>query len=164
MDALLAIEPEFAHKILSGKKRYEFRKTTFGDAEEVDVVYLYASSPERMIVGGFVSSRIVPATPTELWELFGDESGIESVDRFMEYFDGADVGYAIEIDDVYEFDEYVDPRAVFKNFSPPMSFHYLNTESEQVLRHRLADSVSKPEEIPLPQFIDDSMERSSTSD
>jgi type I restriction enzyme S subunit len=155
MNALLAIKPEFARKILSGEKSYEFRRTTFKDATAVDFIYLYSSSPEKRIVGGFVSDRVVEGRPENLWELFGDTSGIEDRDRFMDYFDGTETGYAIQIDRAYEFDEPVDPKEVFDDFVPPVSFNYLGEDRSQVLRRYVTESVTSSREVPLPHFADD---------
>lgn len=155
MNALLAIKPEFAEKILSGEKRYEFRRTTFEDDDAVDFLYMYASSPKKRIVGGFVSDRVVEGQPAELWELYGDESGISNRERFLEYFEGTDTGYAIQIDRTYEFSEPVDPTVVFEDFVPPVSFNYLDTEESRTLRKQVADRVNDSYEVPLPHFADD---------
>src|SRR6056297_2366742 len=122
MNALLSIKPEFADKILSGEKRYEFRKTRFSSPSEVDSVYLYASSPAQQLVGSFTFNEIIEGHPTELWREFGEESGIENQSRFMDYFSGRSTGYAIEIDEVTALESPIDPRQEVANFRPPVSF------------------------------------------
>jgi hypothetical protein len=52
----------------------------------------------------------------------------------MGYFQGVDVGYAIEVDESQRFEEPVDPDAVFDQFSAPMSFQYLTPEESTHLR------------------------------
>lgn len=133
MHALLAIKPEFAEKILDGKKQYEFRRKSFQDAEELELVFLYASSPVKRIVGLFTSDRVVEASPAELWELFGDKSGIADRERFMDYFEGANTGYAIHVDRTHRFSDPIDPIEVFGDYSAPMSFNYLNDNQEAAL-------------------------------
>lgn len=133
MHALLAIKPEFAEKILDGKKHYEFRRQSFQDAEELELVFLYASSPVKRIVGLFTSDRVVEASPAELWELFGDKSGIADRERFMDYFEGVNTGYAIHVDRKHRFSEPIDPKEVFGDYSAPMSFNYLNDNQEAAL-------------------------------
>ncbi|WP_306061334.1 hypothetical protein [Natronococcus wangiae] len=140
MNALLAIKPEFAEKILSGKKQYEFRRTVFRDTAEIELIYLYASSPLKEIVGLFTSERIIEAPPEELWELYGSESGIENRDRFMTYFDGVDTGFAIEVNDTHRFQQSVDPNIDFNGFSPPMSFNYLDDRENEILRQHVPRS------------------------
>lgn len=133
MDALLAIKPEFGEKILAGEKHYEFRRTTFRDQADIGLIYLYASSPLKQIIGAFTSERVIEASPEELWELFGDRSGIDQ-ERFMGYFEGVDVGYAIEVDEAQRFEDPLDPDMVFDEFSAPMSFQYLTPEESTHLR------------------------------
>jgi len=140
MDVLLAIKPEFAEKILDGGKEYEFRRTSFQNSEEIDLIFLYASSPVSKIVGLFTSDRVVEATPAELWTLFGSESGIDDKSRFMSYFEGVDTGFAIQVDQTHEFKDPIDQETVLENFSPPMSFNYLNPMDSKSLRDHVPSS------------------------
>ncbi|MFC6939133.1 hypothetical protein ACFQE8_04035 [Salinirubellus sp. GCM10025818] len=141
MNALLAIKPEFAEKILAGSKRYEFRRTAFRSSAEIEFVYLYASSPVKKIVGLFTSERIVEGPPEELWELFGDESGIETRERFLQYFEGVDIGYAIEISESHRIHPPLDPQEIFDEFSPPMSFNYLQEGQAEALRKHIPEPL-----------------------
>lgn len=133
MHALLAIKPEFAEKILDGEKHYEFRRKSFQDAEQLELIFLYASSPVKRIVGLFTSDRVVEASPDELWNLFSNKSGIAKRDRFMNYFEGVDTGYAIHVDRTHRFNEPIDPTELFGDYSPPMSFNYLDDNQEAEL-------------------------------
>lgn len=155
MDALLSIKPEFAEKILAGEKQYEFRRTTFRDADSIEFVYMYASAPKKRIVGGFTMGRIVEATPEELWELFGDQSGIDDRGRFMAYFEGVETGYAITIEYTYRLQEPVDPEETFDHFVPPVSFYYLDGESHSLLRRNVSESMQGTQNTQLPQFTSD---------
>lgn len=155
MIALLAIKPEFSNKILSGKKQYEFRRAIFADRNNVDFVCLYASSPEQRIVGGFTTDRAVEASPEELWERFGAKSGIADRDRFLNYFDGVDTGYAIRVSESFEFPEPIDPNSLLDDFHPPVSFRYLDADEVRALRDRISSVRGNGEEIPLPRFADD---------
>ncbi|EMA08433.1 hypothetical protein [Haloferax denitrificans] len=154
MNALLSIKPEFGEKILAGEKQYEFRRTTFSDANSIDFIYLYASSPVMQIIGGFTYNRIIEASPDELWELFGDQSGIEDQDRFMDYYEGAETGYAIEINTTYPLQKPITPTEIFEDFVPPVSFFYPGPEMDAVLRTYFPESV-ETEMTQLPQFSSD---------
>lgn len=55
---LLSIKPEFTHKIFDGTKKYEFRKKVFKD-ENIRKVIVYASSPEKKVLGEFDIDRIL---------------------------------------------------------------------------------------------------------
>ena len=140
MDVLLAIKPEFAEKILDEEKGYEFRRTSFQDSSDVDLIFLYASSPISKIIGLFTSGRTIEAAPAELWHLFGDESGIDDRDRFIDYFEGVDTGFAIQVDRTCRFEDPIVPDDVIQDFSPPMSFHYLGSNESKSLRSCIPDS------------------------
>lgn len=129
MNVLLSIKPEFAEKILSGEKHYEFRKTRFSDPESVHRVYLYSSSPDQKIVGSFELDNVIEASPVELWDQFGDVSGISEQSRFMDYFGEADTGIALGISDVNRFSKPIDPWTLFQDFHPPVSFQYIENSS-----------------------------------
>jgi type I restriction enzyme S subunit len=128
MNVLLSIKPEFAEKILSGQKEYEFRKTPIRKADAVDKVILYASSPVQRIVGTFKINQIVGGSPQELWEGYGEKSGIDDQQRFMEYYRGKQEGYAIEIIDPQRLPSKIDPSEYIDGFTPPVSFQYVSDE------------------------------------
>ena len=46
---ILPIKPLFVEKVLSGEKKYEYRKKLC--QKEIDKIYLYSTSPVKMIVG-----------------------------------------------------------------------------------------------------------------
>lgn len=126
MNVLLSIKPEFAEKILSKEKRYEFRKTRFSDPSAVEFVLMYASAPVQRIVGTFTFNNIIEESPEQLWTDYGSVSGMDKKSRFMDYFSGTDPGYAIEINDPRKLSSPIDPTQQFDNFRPPVSFKYTN--------------------------------------
>lgn len=123
MKILLSIKPEYVSRIFSGEKRFEFRKSIFRDPT-VNEIYIYATSPVKMIVGKFGIKDIHEETPTELWKDTHEFAGIGK-EAFFTYFRGRERGYAIEIMDVTEFSSPIDPRETIKDFVPPQSFVYL---------------------------------------
>lgn len=132
MNVLLSIKPEFANKILSGEKTYEFRKTPITKADSVDKVILYASSPVQRIVGTFRINQIVSGAPEELWERYGESSGIDDRRRFMQYYSGNQEGYAIEINDPRRLLTKIDPTEHIDGFTPPVSFQYVSDEFDSL--------------------------------
>lgn len=142
MDVLLSIKPEFAEKILGEEKLYEFRKTRFSDPSIVDTIFMYASSPVQEIVGSFSMNGIAEGSPSELWLDYGPDSGIENRDRFMDYFDDAKTGYAIEVSDVHRFSSPINPQEQVDDFRPPVSFQYIRDEHEALLTSQTTTSGS----------------------
>lgn len=123
MKVLLSIKPEFAEKIFSGEKRFEYRKSIF--KEKVDTIVVYVSMPVGKIIGELSIREIIEAPPNELWEKTKNTSGI-SHDFFIAYFKGKKKGYAIKIGKVERYDKPVNPYNGSKSFVPPQSFRYLH--------------------------------------
>lgn len=121
MNAILSIKPKYVEAILAGKKLVEFRKTNF--KQEVEKVYIYSSSPEKKIVGYFVISEVVRATPYQLWQKFKNVAGIEK-DSFFNYYKDTDMGYSLCISQLNLFAEYIDPYERIEGFTAPQSYCY----------------------------------------
>jgi predicted transcriptional regulator len=118
----LSIKPEFANAIFAGKKRFEFRRVVF--KQPVDVVVVYASSPVQQVIGEFDVEQIVSESVEELWESTKEWAGIDR-QRFFDYFEDKDTGFAIEIG---EFRLYEEPLCLDRHLGvkPPQSFQYLD--------------------------------------
>ena len=119
---ILSIKPRFARAIMDGSKRYEFRRRIFKN-ENVDTAYIYATSPVKKIIGRIEIARIIETDLARLWKLSSEYSGLQR-EEFLSYFDGLERGFSIEIEDVVEFDEPIDPREMLPDFVAPQSFCY----------------------------------------
>ena len=128
MDVILSIKPKYVEKILSGEKQYEFRKRIFKDTE-VENIFIYASSPVKMIVAVFRPSRIIRDSPQKLWMDLWPQSGLTE-EEFFNYFVSKDEGYAIRIDDLVELEEPRDPRQFFPGFVAPQNFMYVYEDGD----------------------------------
>lgn len=122
MRVLLSIKPEYATKILTGEKRFEYRRRVF--SRTVSAVVVYATSPTRKLVGEFQVDAILDDCPASLWQATAGEGGV-TADQFFAYFDGCARGYALRIAHVTKYPEPVDPGDVFKDFRAPQSFAYI---------------------------------------
>ncbi|MCP4134752.1 MAG: hypothetical protein GY754_27505 [bacterium] len=132
---LLSIKPEYTDKIISGDKKFEFRKKIF--KKKVDIVYIYSSYPIKQIIGYFHIDEIIEDHPKHLWESFNKQAGINEFD-FFNYFTGKNNGFAIKIGKLNIFDKPIDPKKIDKDFMPPQSFYYVNNK----LKRRLTRFVS----------------------
>ena len=127
MNILLSIKPRFTSKILNGTKRFEFRRSISRKWGNDLRIFIYASAPEKRIVGYFTPKQIIQAHPQELWEKCKDYAGIGK-DDFFRYFAGKEEGYAIEIAAVKSFPVPFNPIELFQpKFSPPQSYCYLES-------------------------------------
>ncbi len=125
MIALFSIKPEYVQKIFFGNKRYEYRKVIF--KSDVSKIVIYCTKPVGMIVGEFGVRRILEGDTELIWEETQHFSGIRKK-FYNDYFKGRSKVYAINIRDEKLYQEAVNPYEIFKSFTPPQSFRYLNLE------------------------------------
>jgi type I restriction enzyme S subunit len=123
-DVILSIKPKYVQSILSGEKRYEFRKAIFKN-RTIDRVFIYSSAPVKRIVALFEIGTILEDHPAQLWDAVREYAGIDD-SEFFSYFAGKSRGYAIGISDLQEFDEPIDPKVVILGFVPPQSYCYVD--------------------------------------
>ena len=122
MKILLSIKPEYSKKILSGEKKYEFRRQK--PKENFEVVFVYESSPSKSIVGYFSVKKIISGSPNKIWKKCKRYGGIEK-ENYLAYCENKNIIHAIEIDKIFEFDSPIDPFEIHTNFKPPQNFSYL---------------------------------------
>lgn len=124
MKVLLSIKPEFAEKIFSGEKTFEFRKSVYKD-RSVKTIVVYATQPIGRLVGEFDVADIVSASPDDLWDITSEGAGI-SRQFFERYFDGRECAFALQIENVVQYPEPVRPHEIIENFVPPQSYMYVD--------------------------------------
>jgi predicted transcriptional regulator len=122
MKILLSIKPEYAEKILSGEKKYEFRRTIFKD-QSVKTVVIYASSPIQKVIGEFDIECIISLDLDELWESTKYHSGIDK-EFYDSYFHGKEIGYAIKVKKTKRYRKHQDLNDYDIKY-PPQSFCYM---------------------------------------
>lgn len=120
--AFLPIKPEYAHRIVAGEKRFEFRKASF--ASQLSHIVIYASTPIKKIIGIAAVTSIDISSPTATWENTKHAAGI-SRSAFRAYFYGKKLAYAIVIDKVHVLDRWVSPDEIVEGFKIPQSFVYV---------------------------------------
>lgn len=126
---LLSIKPEFAEKILSGEKRYEFRRTLFRSLS-VEKIIIYVSSPVKKVVGEFIIDDILSLEIKELWNKTKADAGI-SKEYFFQYFSNKEFGYAIKVKYVRKYSKEL--RIEDFGFThPPQSFCYIKRGLEDL--------------------------------
>ena len=123
MKILLSIKPEYADKILSGDKHYEFRKVVFKD-ERVKSVVIYATMPVGKVIGEFDVDEIIQNSPKSLWEITKLYSGITK-SFFDEYFYGREKAFAIKIKNARRYEKPLELKSLLSNGIAPQSFCYL---------------------------------------
>jgi predicted transcriptional regulator len=95
---LLSIKPKLAKLILTGQKLIEIRRRFNGRWHGARVA-LYASSPERALVGEATIGNIKAANPQEIWHEYCDQIGC-SHEEFLAYTGSSEEIYALQLQDV----------------------------------------------------------------
>jgi len=123
MRVLLSIKPQFVDLILSGDKKFEFRKQIHKNLD-VKTIVIYATKPVGKVVGEFTIKEIHQDTPQNLWKFAHSSSGISS-NEYEAYFEGRNVAFAIEIEKVKKYKSPRDLWDVIPNGTAPQSFAYI---------------------------------------
>ena len=119
MNLIISIKPEFVSRILSGEKKYEFRRRIY--KKEVDKIYIYQTLPDAGIFAYFTPGEIIKDTPQNLWDNFKDVSGTTE-EHLLGYLHDKSEAYAIEITDLVIFDEPFIPDGI----QAPQSYKYID--------------------------------------
>ncbi|HJD91957.1 ASCH domain-containing protein [Bacteroides coprosuis] len=127
MKILLSIKPEFVKEIFTGNKKFEYRKNIFKNAN-VKTVIIYATMPIGQIVGEFSIEKILQDVPSKLWKDTSSKSGISKT-FFDTYFKGREKAYALQIGELIEYENPINPYELNENFMPPQSFKYISEDN-----------------------------------
>lgn len=122
MKVMISIKPEFADKIFTGIKKYEFRKVLFKN-NDIDTVIVYASSPVQKVIGEFKIKSIISDAPYSVWLQTKMYSGINK-EYFDNYFLNRDIAHAIHIGDIKIYQIHKTLSSFGLKF-PPQSFMYI---------------------------------------
>lgn len=119
---LLSIKPEYAHKILNGTKKYEFRKHL--PKKNVDKIIIYSTSPERIVVGEVHVIDILIGSPSAVWEKSKSNAGL-SREKYRKYFKGCKTAVAFCLSNPIIYQDVLLLADLGVGFSP-QSFIYLD--------------------------------------
>lgn len=123
MKVLLSIKPEFVEKIISGEKKFEFRKS-LPKRGGVTTVVVYSTMPVGKVVGEFKVKDTLSYVPESLWERTKEFSGITK-NFFDQYFSARPLAHAFEIDSFRLYDEPLGISDILPSGIPPQSYCYI---------------------------------------
>lgn len=123
MNVLLSIKPEYAQKIFSGDKRYEFRKNMF-KRSGVKKVIVYATMPIGKVIGEFAIDGVIEGHPELVWSETSDYAGITKK-FFSEYFDGRKKAFAIKVGSINLYETPYPLSDLGEDVCAPQSYRYL---------------------------------------
>lgn len=122
MKILLSIHPKFVERILTGEKRFEFRKTL--PTKDVESVIIYATKPVGKVVAEFKVKSIHSKSPEQLWLETKDYAGIDE-DFFFQYFKDREISHAFEVGELTVFEKPKELKEFTPSGVPPQSFCYI---------------------------------------
>ena len=119
---LLSIKPEYVNKILSGEKKYEFRKRL--SSSEIDAIVIHSTDPIQRVVGEVEVVDTLKMNPSILWEITKNSAGI-SFNKYSDYFINCDNACAYQLGRVIVYR----PSMTLDEFGikhAPQSFVYIS--------------------------------------
>ena len=158
---LLSLKPCYADLVFDGLKKIELRRRIVSHIENRDV-FIYVSSPQKVLRGGFRVGKVWDGLPEEVWNIVSELAQVNKQD-YDTYFEGQAFAYAFEIKEVWEYHKPVSLNTLrnrFSNFVVPQSWRYVRPEEYQFflevepqtkvfLEQRLRESYSRIFDIPL---------------
>jgi predicted transcriptional regulator len=120
---LISIHPEHVQKILSGEKKFEFRKKI--PTRQVRKMVIYATSPIMKVVAVADINATISSNPEKVWRLTRHASGI-SKRFFSDYFDNRSVAHALSIGEVRELETPVSLATLSRTMVAPQSYRFVD--------------------------------------
>lgn len=90
----MSIKPKYVEKILSGEKKYEYRKTLL--KKDVESILVYSTSPVKKVVCEIKLLEVVKGTLEYVYSKTNKESGI-TLEEFNNYFKNKSIAYAYKL-------------------------------------------------------------------
>lgn len=97
---ILPIKPVFADQILSGEKKYEYRKRLC--KKEVKKIYIYATAPIKKIIGEVGVVNKISMDKEKLWQETQKYAGVTKK-FYDQYFEHQDCAYAYRLGEVKQY-------------------------------------------------------------
>ena len=86
--------------------------------------------------GGFQVGQVWSGSPEEVWRSVSKLAGVDR-QSFDDYFEGQSIAYALEIKNVWEYQNPVELRvlrSLFDNFVVPQSWRYVKAEEHEAFQ------------------------------
>ncbi len=120
---LMPINPEYVDEILSGNKKYEYRKIK-AKRKNIDKMIIYSTSPIMKVVAEVEIEDILEDSPEKLWELTKKHSGITK-EFYSKYYKNKDSAVAYKLGNIKIYESPKKLIDIGINYVP-QSFVYLD--------------------------------------
>ena len=120
---LISIKPEYVNEILSGRKKYEYRKVK-AKKDNIDKMIIYATAPIMKVVAEIEILSILEDSPDSVWECTKKYSGI-SKSFYDKYYENRDVAIAYQLGKIKKYNR---PKELSELgiLHSPQSFVYID--------------------------------------
>ena len=144
MPLLLSLKPRFAELVFMGEKTVELRRRIASTMKGREV-FIYVSSPARMIRGGFRVADVWSSDPETVWGEVASRAGVAKIE-YDAYYEGCGIAHALALSDVWAHEAPVEiegVRRALPGFRPPQSWRYAKgRELEWLRRFKLSATTS----------------------
>ncbi|MDN3594210.1 hypothetical protein [Zunongwangia endophytica] len=146
---LISVKPEFAEKILIGKKTIELRKSTPKKVNKENYILIYVTSPIKELWAICKINNLIKEDKKTFWNKYGSKTGITKY-QFNEYCKTNENAFGIELKEIKNFSKYSielkDLKKAFPNFMPPQTYSYIKSDeiNFSVLKQILNKIDKKP--------------------
>lgn len=124
-EIIISIKPQYSSMIFSGAKTVELRKKIGVLFKPGRRIYIYSSSPVKMLAGEATIASIELSAPSTIEQIAFDKSCI-SKENFDKYFLKSNEAFAIYLENVIEYDSKVPlDRLRAAGITPPQSYCYV---------------------------------------
>ena len=120
---LISINPKYVKKILTGQKKYEYRKIKT-KRKNVNTMVIYSTYPIMKVVAEVDIEDIIEESPENLWEITKDFSGITK-EFYNNYYKDKESAIAYKLGNIKIYDKPKDLVDIGINFAP-QSFIYID--------------------------------------
>lgn len=120
---LMPINPCYVDEILSGRKKYEYRKIK-AIKNNIDKMIIYSTSPVMRIVAEVEVDEIIIETPERLWNLTKKYSGITE-ECYFKYYSNKKNAIAYKLGQVKKYERPKKLSEIGIDYVP-QSFVYLD--------------------------------------
>ena len=123
-EIIISIKPQYSSMIFSGSKTIELRRKIGTLFEPGRRIYIYSSSPVKMLAGEATIASIQVGTPSAVSQVAFEKGGI-SKDDFDKYFLDRNKAFVIYLNEIIEYERKV-PLANLRaaGITPPQSYCY----------------------------------------
>ena len=122
---LMSIKPKYVDEILSGKKKYEYRKIK-AKRPNIDKIIIYCTAPVMRVVAEVEVLEIIENNPEIVWKKTKSHAGI-SKKKYDEYFENKDIAFAYKLGNIIKYDQPRELKEIGVNYTP-QSFIYIDED------------------------------------